>query len=83
MKYNKQVEFEDTTSKGDSMKIKQLITKCAEKYMDILVKYNIDEQKIKRGIWEFYNKNYLQHFGCTDRKAVAEKLLSENTIKKI
>ena len=74
MKYNKQVEFEDTTSKGDSKKIKQLIIKCTEKYMDLLVKYNIDEQRIKREIWKFYNENYLQHFGCTDRKAVAEEL---------
>ena len=74
MKYNKQVEFEDTTSKGDSKLIKKLIIKCAEKYMDLLDKYNIDEQRIKREIWKFYNENYLQHFGCTDRKAVAEEL---------
>lgn len=76
MKYNKQVEFEDTTSKGDTKLIKQLIVKYVKKYTDLFVKYNIEEQKINREIWKFYNKNYLQHFGCTDRKAVAEVLLS-------
>lgn len=80
MKYNKQVEFKDTMSKEDPKLIKKLIIKCAEKYTDLLVKYNIDEQKIKKEIWKFYDKNYLQHFGCTDRKAVAEELSSENTV---
>lgn len=80
MNYNKQVEFKDTTSKGDPKIIRNLIVKCTEKYKDLMIKYNIDEQKIKREIWKFYNKNYLQHFGCTERKVLSKELLSENAI---
>lgn len=74
--YNKRVELNDTTSKGNSGIIRQLVRKYAEKYKGVLTLYNIDEQKIKREIWEFYNRNYLEHFGCTDRKAAAKWLLS-------
>lgn len=75
MKYSKQVEFEDSTSKGDPMLMRQLIMKCVGKYTNLFVKYNIDKQKINREIWKFYNKNYLQHFGCTDRQVVSKELL--------
>lgn len=75
MKYNKMVEFQDTISKGDPREIKRCIAECAKKYADIMVKYNIDEREVRKGIWRFYNKNYLIHFGCTNRKAVAEELL--------
>ena len=75
MKYNKEVEFQDTVSKGDPDMIRRCITECAEKYADILIKHNIDEREVRKEIWKYYNRNYLAHFGCTNRNAVEEGLL--------
>lgn len=74
--YSTSVEFKDTTSKGDVGELNKRITECTKKYSELFAKYSLDINRSKKDIWNYYNKNYLVHFGCTDRSAVKCALLN-------
>lgn len=74
LNYNKRVEMQSTISKGNVEIIREIIGECTEKYKNLFIEYKVNEKKIKKEIWNFYDNNYLVHFGCTNRKKVKREL---------
>lgn len=77
-KYNSEVEFRDTTAKGTAEMVTGIIKECEIRNAGLGGKYRTDIRKTKFEIWNYYNRHYLEHYGCTDRQAVRSALLGEN-----
>lgn len=77
-RYSDEVELGDTTSKGKAEKIEEIIKKWEGNYKKWFERYQFDMLQTKREIWNYYNKNYLALFGCTDRDAARRALLGES-----
>ena len=76
-KYSKVVELTDTTSKGEKEIINSIVVECIKKYENLCTQYGVDVVKIKKEIWNYYNKNYLVSYGCTNRRVVRDLLLNK------
>lgn len=73
--YSDAIEKKDTAGKGCAEDVRDIVINCEKKYAECLKKYGIGIESIRKEIWIYYNRNYLEKYGCTRREDVRKVLL--------